>query len=424
MPIQVKKMGIFNKLFGGGAAKSSVYSVNNLDFEKMKNFFSWGNNSKSIKAYLDSYANNPLVYMVVNKVSQTTAAMPRIVLDSNGNELDESDVKKLIENPNSEQSQIEFNEEVNESLLLAGNAYILHEAEQSELLNDRIFVLKPDRVTPKFSKLGVLIGYEYKDDFGRIKTYQADDILHIKTSNIVKDSNNNYSTGLSPLEAGFIVVQASNEKFEAEASIFKNRGIIGVLSSKGDTPMLVKERERLQKEFDSEMGGAEKFNRVKISTTELNYLQTGMTPTDLKLLEGIVSSMRIICSLYGMPSVIFNDTANSSYNNYSTAVAVSYSDVYVPLANKIDSKLSKFLSDKYDTDETITIDASRVEGIKTPTNEIAQSLGDFSPLLANKIVESMTPNEIRDVVGLRGVEGGDELQAQNESTNPGVNVSI
>lgn len=404
--------------------KSSVYSVNNLDFEKMKNFFSWGNDKKSIKNYLDSYAKNPLVYMVVNKISQTTAAMPRIVVDDNGAEVNESSVEKLISNPNSEQSQIEFNEEINESLLLAGNAYIYFEKEESDLINDRLFVLKPDQITPKFSKLGVLLYWEYIDEFGRIKTYDVDNVLHIKTSNIVKDDNNHYSTGLSPLEAGWIIVQSSDQKFEAEASIFKNRGIIGVLSSNSDTPMLPAERQRLQEEYDKEMGGASKFNRVKISSTKLNYMQTGMSPTDLKLLEGIISSMRLICGLYGMPSVLFNDTANSTFNNYTTAVGVSYSDVYIPLANKIDAKLSTFLSDKYNVEEYIIVDSSKVDGIKSSTNEVAQLLGGLSPLLANKIVEAMTQNEVRDVVNLRGIDGGDELPTQSNASNPGVNVNL
>ena len=419
-------MGIFSGLFGkSGAVKNSAYSVNNLDFEKMKSFFSWGNKGKSTTAYLNSFTKNPLVYMVVNKVSQTTAAMPRIVEDENGNELDakQSQVARIIENPNTEQSQIEFNEEVNESLLLTGNAYILHVTDlELEIVEDSMFVLKPDRIVPRF-KYGILIGYEYTDEFGRKKQYTVEQILHIKTSNIVKDSNNHYSTGLSPLEAGFIVVQASNEKFEAEASIFKNRGIIGVLSTKGDTPMLPKEREAMQAEYDAEMGGAEKYNKIKISSTELTYLQTGMTPTDLKLLEGIVSSLRLICGLYGMPSVLFNDTANSSFNNYSTAVNVSYSDVYVPLANKIDDKLSRFLSDKYEVTETIKIDTSKVEGIKQSTNSVAQSLGDLSPLLANKIVANMTPNEVRDVVNLGNIENGDVIQAL-QPEEPGINVTL
>ena len=395
--------------------------VNTLKFEELKDFFKFGQGSKNTKAYLKSYSKNPLVYMVVNKISQTTASMPRVVYDDKGNEIENSELKKLIENPNSEQSQIEFNEEVNESLLLAGNAYILYSNDSElSLVKSTLHVLKPDNVEHIF-KNNVLIRYDYTDEFGNIQKYDVNDVLHIKTSNIVKDSNNHYSKGLSPLEAGWIIIQSSNQKFEAEASIFKNRGIIGIISTAGDTPMLPEERDQMQKEYDSEMGGAEKFNKIKISSTKLNYMQTGMTPTDLKLLEGIVSSLRLICSLFGMPSVIFNDTANSSYNNYSTAVAVSYSDVYVPLANKIDQKMSSFLSAKLKVNEFIKVDSSKVDGIKQSTNAVAQALVDLPQLLSTSIVADMTQNERREIVGLEPKDGGDTITPINQP-NTSLNI--
>lgn len=399
--------------------KSTVQSVTNLStFQELKDFFTWGNNGKNVKAFLNSYTKNPLVYMVVNKISQTTAAMPRVVEDSKGNVLENSKIQALIEDPNPKQSQIEFNEEINESLLLVGNSYILF---VEGITKDFMYVLKPDKICPKFDKFGILVAYEYTDEFGRVQAYPTEDIIHIKTSNIVKDDRHHYSTGLSPIEAGWIVVQSSDQKFEAEASIFKNRGIIGVLTTDGDTPMLPEERERLQGELDAEMGGADKYNKVKISQTKLKYIQTGMSPTDLKLLEGIISSLRLICGLFGMPSVLFNDTANSSFNNYSTAVQVSYSDVYVPLARKIDNKISRFLSGKYKVNEIVKVDTSKVEGIKTPTNEVAQSLTDLPQLLASGIVADMTQNERREIVGLPPKTGGDEITPVNQ--NP-INVNV
>jgi len=403
-------MGWIDRIKSGfSTAKSAVYSVSNLDFEEMKGFFNFGSSKKGTREYLNSFKKNPLVYMVVNKVSQTTAAMPRIVEDEKGDEILKSDLKALIENPNPSQSQIEFNEEVNESLLLTGDAFILyHDDPELIALPATLKVLKPDKIQPKFNK-GVILFYEYTDEFGTIVTYSFDDILHIKTSNIVTDERTGFKTGLSPLEAGWIIVESSDQKFEAEASIFQNRGIIGIVTSKGDTPMLDDERKEMQEQFDSEVGGASRFNKIKVSSTELNYLQTGMSPTDLKLIEGIISSLRLICGLYGMPSVLFNDTANSSFNNYTTAVAVSYSDVYVPLARKIDNKLSSFLSAKLKTNEFIRVDSSKVDGIKASTNEVAQSLSDLPQLLATAIVGDMSRNERRDVVGLPPKEGGDEI---------------
>lgn len=394
-------MGWIDKIKNSfSTAKSAVYSVSNLDFQEMKDFFDFGGSKKGTKAFLNSFKKNPLVYMVVNKVSQTTAAMPRVVLNERGEEVVKSDLRDLIENPNPSQSQIEFNEEVNESLLLTGNAFILYQDDPDlPSVKAKITVLKPDMIKPKYNR-GVMLFYEYTDEFGAIINYTFDDILHIRTSNIVTNERNGFKKGLSPLEAGWIIVESSDQKFEAEASIFKNRGIIGIVTTKGDTPMLAEDREEMQKQFDSEISGASRFNKIKVSSTELNYLQTGMSPTDLKLIEGIISSLRLICGLYGMPSVLFNDTANSSFNNYSTAVSVSYSDVYVPLARKIDNKLSSFLSAKFQTTEFIRVDSSKVEGIKTNTNEVAQSLNDLPPLLATAIISDMTQNERRDIIGL------------------------
>ena len=56
-------------------------------------------------------------------------------------------------------------------------------------------------------------------------------------------------------------------------------------------------------------------------------------------------------------------------------------------------------------------------------NAVAQSLGDLSPLLANKIVANMTPNEVRDVVNLGKIENGDTIPA-NQPAEPGLNVNV
>ena len=410
-------MGIIKDFFNNSKATIKSISTNTswTTVENRKSYFSFDKGKANITNFLKAYAENPLVYMVINKIATTTASMPC----TNESESKTSKVLELIKKPNTNQSEIEFKQELNESLLITGNALILFSDNSDFGIKETLHVLKVCNSNPKF-KNGVLLGWDYVDDFNRKIYYSIDDVLHIKTTNTVSD-NNNYIWGLSPLQAGWIVIKSSNEKFNAEASIFKNRGIAGILTNGSDTPMLTSERERMQEEFDNEIGGADKYNKVKISTTDLNYINLGMSPTDLKLLDGITSSMRIISSLYGMPSVLFNDTSNSSYNNYSTAVEISYSDVYIPLANKVNEKLSIFLSDKLGVDETIIIDLKRVEGAKATTNEIAQTLNTLSPLLANNIIENMTPNEIRDIVGLTNVDGGNVI---TPIETPNVNVNV
>ena len=415
-------MGFKDRLKNILKSHNSVTVNSWTSVEKFKDFFNWGNSSISIGKFLDAYRANPLVYMVVHKIGITSASMPIVVEDDNGNVLENSEILELLEKPNFEQSQIEFRQQINESLLLTGNAFILFGSGEEFASRDTLTVLKPQLVQLKYSRQGLLLKYDYTDEFGNNYSYDVDDILHIKTSNLVMPKNAEKGLGLSPLEGAYIVVQSSSEKFEAEASIFKNRGVVGILTNKSDTPMLPDERERLQSEFDKEVGGAEKFNKIKISTTDLSYIQTGMSPTDLKLIEGLIESKRTICAIYGMPSVLFNDAANSSYNNYTTAVEIAYTDVYIPLADKINEKLSRFLSEKYKVKEIVKVDLKELDAINLNTNDLAQSLSSLPPLLSDAIIQDMTPNERRGIVNLDNIAGGDEVTAVSGANNVNLNL--
>ena len=415
-------MGFADKIKNIFKSHDTFISQNWTSIDKFQDFFSWGNDKISINKFLKAYRTNPLVYMVVHKISATSGSMPIIVEDDNGNVLDNSQILELLQNPNFEQSQIEFRQEINESLLLTGNAFIYFGNGEEFASRDTLTVLKPDCVQLRYNGNGLLLKYDYTDEFGNFFPYDVEDVLHIKTSNLVVPENCEKGLGLSPLEGAYIVVQSSSEKFEAEASIFKNRGVVGILTNKSDTPMLPDERERLQGEFDQEMGGAEKFNKIKISTTDLNYIQTGMSPTDLKLIEGLIESKRTICAIYGMPSVLFNDAANSSYNNYATAVEIAYTDVYIPLADKINEKLSRFLSEKYKVKELIKVDLKELDAINLNTNDLAQSLSSLPPLLSDAIIQDMTPNERRSIVNLDNIAGGDDVAAVSGANNVNLNL--
>ena len=65
-------------------------------------------------------------------------------------------------------------------------------------------------------------------------------------------------------------------------------------------------------------------------------------------------------------------------------------------------------------DENIRVDLTSIEEIKASTNEIAQALNSLSPLVANRVLENLTINEIRDIVGQGTVEGGERLAGASD----------
>lgn len=372
----------------------------------LQDFLTWGNTSMNIGLYASAYSEHPLVYMIIHKIASQMSTLGLIAEDEKGDVIENSEQLKFLDNmPNMTRSQ--FYEICAENICATGNLFIRFV--KGVAAGQTLQVLKSASVTPVMGgdNGSIVTSYDYNRN-GKIINIPLDEVLHVKFSNILV-SDNGFEWGLSALQAGWILVQSSKEKLTAEASIFKNRGIIGILTNTSDTPMLPKERERLQKEFDAEVGGADRFNKIKISTTELKYIQTGMSPTDLKLLEGIVSSLRLLCALFGMPSLLFNDLESSTLDNVTQAKKTAYQDVYVPLSTKINEDLSKFLNRHLKTSEKIVVDIASIEVLRASTKPVANALGNLPPKAAERVMETFTENEARDLVFLPpATDGGDE----------------
>lgn len=55
-------------------------------------------------------------------------------------------------------------------------------------------------------------------------------------------------------------------------------------------------------------------------------------------------------------------------------------------------------------------------------NKITDALNSMSPLVATKVLETLTQNEIRALAGLAKIKGGDEVQGGNTNVQPTINV--
>jgi HK97 family phage portal protein len=366
---------------------------------------------KNFGEYTNAYGDNPLVYMIIKKIAFSSASMSRIAVDESGEPITNSKILDFLKQPNTDQTMVDFYEEVNEYLCSTGNAFIRYV--EGIGAGAELVTLPVSQMEIKCDKVGNVLYYVYTVN-GTKTRIEKEEILHIKMSNIVEPGT---KFGLSPLQSSWIVVKSSSEKLNADASIFKNRGIVGLLTNDSDIPLLDKEQQKLQSEFQDTAGGSDNYNKIRVTNTRLRFLQTGMSPTDLKLLEGILSSLRLLCGVYGMPSVLFNDNDNSTFNNVSEAKKTAFTDVYIPIGRKVDNALSLFLSDKLSVEETITIDLTSIEVLMATTNELAQKLNSLNPLLVNRVLDQLTIDETRSIVDLIEVDNGSNRVTQGTPPN-------
>lgn len=310
--------------------------------------------TKSKQMIEDAYYGNPFVYMIINKIAKTCYSLP-------------VDVKSI--RTEDEIEGTEFNE-VNEmfidycltdviiNLMATGNAFI--HITKGVGMGYNLTCLRSKDVEIAVTGYNELSHYRYCDNGKHIR-YELEEILHIKLDNLLDGEDEQKYYGISPLQAAWSTVVSSNEIFKAEASIFKNRGVVGLISNDSERPALPKDLDKLQDAFQNRAGGAENFNKVLVTNQNVRYIQMGMSPQDLQLIANQREKLRILCSVFGLDSKLFGDGENSTYNNVAEAQKAAYLQVYIPIRQKINYELSNFLNPILRTENYIDINRNKIE---------------------------------------------------------------
>lgn len=268
----------------------------------------------------DGYASNTDVYAIISRIIRTAASIP--VLITNKNKDGEEEVVtdgaffELIHHPNSRQNRFEFTEDALGYQLTTGNEIITGNKSAGFDVYSSLNLIPPQLTTIKVSGKQLFentLSYEVLFNGMRFP-FTEDDLKHIKYFNPTNMGLLN-KMGLSPLQAAYNTLMASNEQQVAQASVFKNRGANGLISSDSDNALTPDQKDELQETIQHRLGGADKFNKIVGTTAKVKYTAFGLSPADLKLIESGTMTMRQLASIYGADSSQFNDPANKKFNN-------------------------------------------------------------------------------------------------------------
>lgn len=335
-------------------------------------------NVKKSKFVDDGYMRNPFVSMVVDKIASVTSRLPYVFVDKNGNLVEGSEEQELWDNPAEGLYGDEFRDLILTDLLVTGEAFVYGEnvASMSGNRYEQFEILKSKFVDLVYtSDKSTLKQIKYSKPNGRPRIIEGDDIenvLHIKFPNISTHGIN----GLSPLQAAWALVSASTSIFEAEDSIFKNRGVSEILTNDSDVAMKPSEQERIQQDFQLKNSGNSKWGKILLTNAKLRNVKLGMSPADLQVLESAISKMRIICSIYGLDSANFNDPDNKTYNNRKEANKAAFEEVYLPLAkHKIIRNFNNWwLRDNWKSGIRLKIDESKIDALSVVNKDLSDKV--------------------------------------------------
>lgn len=359
----------------GNAFKAFIGNQSlNQDFEKpfMTILSNLGFGETTLKKLIkEGYTSNNHVYSVIDRIASDAAAIPLIIeeINSNGEAeiVTEGDFYNFVHNPNEDNNYKSFVYQSIVYQLTTGNT-IQYGVKGVQAFNER-WNLAPQYITPKVQNY--ITGpraTSYKYNYSGIDyNLEKEEVMHLTKFN-PDPASPSAVMGFSPLEAAYRVLVASNEVITADASLIKNKGAIGLLTSKSDRALKTEEAKKLDASLKSRIGGGENYGSIKVTTGNVDFVKFAMSPQDLQILESGLFKLRDLCSIYKVSSRMFNDPTGASYNNSKEDNKKYYnSAVLPPLENDLDH-FNKFFvpgwNERDGKNYVVRLDISSVEALQ------------------------------------------------------------
>ncbi|MFT5450535.1 MAG: phage portal protein BeeE [Enterobacterales bacterium] len=376
------------------------FSPSNRNLLQLFNDWTTGKKYVDLAKLLEWYETHPLVFEVIDNIDQAVSKIPLKVETSKGVEVKVSKILELL--------PLKLRSQVVASVESCGNGFLYFtqgvgfEGTSSAVEID--FWIASSVTITTSTVTGQITKYEYQPANRTTRiVIQGDDLKRVlQVRNTVITDNLPVDIGMSKLQPMKDVVESSKEKFVADTAMVKNGGVKGIVSNRfADMPLLEDARKLQQAQFDENTSGAHNFGGVHVTANSVDYTPIGASLADLKILEGIVENLRRLASAYHLSSVLFNDAANSKFDNMEEAIKQAYLNCYIPTAEKIYIPIFEWLSDLLGVDEVPSVDKTRIEVIKASTNEAAMILSAFDVRIQEMLMGQFTSEEVRDIFDMK-----------------------
>ena len=231
----------------------------------------------------------------------------------------------------------------------------------------------------------------YQLNFNPTVEFSDEEVFHSKFFDPRFDESH-FLYGISPLKAAAQIVAKLNEAEKSEQRQFENQSPPYILYKKdptGSANITTQQKKDLQKEL-RDLAADKKRGRPMFLKFEPGIEKLGISPVDLNILQSSQEGMRRLCNIYQFPSVLMNDTANSTYNNIETARKSAWTDCIIPHNKTFAKELTLFLISpiaQYEGYEYY-FDYSKVQELQTTNKDKVEYL----------IKAKATPNEIREAI--------------------------
>lgn len=327
-------MAFWNKLFGGTEVKESAVSSALLLSSGQA---VWSNRDYGAFAK-EAFSQNVIGYQSVSKIAEAVASV-RFGVWSGEREVESHPLAPLLRRPNMSQSWSQFIGEAIGYFMISGNMYL--ERIDAGARPRELYAHRPDRMKVIPGPQGV-VAYEYKVN-GRTVRWDVDplngtgQLKHVKTFNPLDDWY-----GLAPTEAAAYGVDQHNAAMSWMKALLDNSARpSGALVSKGT--LGDEQFHQLKTEIEQNYSGHKNAGRPLLFEGDMEWVEMGMSPSDMGIVDVKNSAARDIALAYGVPPQLLGIPGDNTYSNYQQARLAFWEDTVIPIVQTVQDELSNWL---------------------------------------------------------------------------------
>lgn len=366
---------------------------------------------RNITVNRDNVLSNPANFACKTLIASDIAKL-RVKLvqkDSNGiwSEVENPAYSPVLRKPNLFQTRIQFWESWILSKLSFGNAYILKERDNRNVVV-ALYVLDPRLVTPMVADDGSVFYKLNSDNLAGLTT----DVM-VPASEVVHDRYNclfHPLVGLSPIFANGVAATQSLNIQNNSATFFGNRSMpSGILTAPGaiaDTTAT-----RLKESWDANYSG-DNAGKVAVLGDGLTFVAMSAKATDSQLIEQLKWTAEIVASTYHVPPYKIGVGQMPTYNNIQALNVEYYSQALQRLIEDAELCLDEGLGIGIGTNVN-----GAVYGTEFDLDNLLRMDSVTQMQVLKEAAGIMEIDEMRSKIGLKPTAGGHAvyLQQQNYS---------
>ncbi len=259
-----------------------------------------------------------------------------------------------------------------------------------------IWQLDPTRVQVIKSRKDFISGYIFTNEIGENVPLEPNEVIHFKRFN----PSNPYR-GMGTVEAAALAIDTDTYASEWQRNFFGNSAIpSAILSSEGTLNQ--EQYDRIKANWDTKFKGVQNSNKLAVLEGNLKYTLVGQSARDMQFNDGRKDIRDEILAIFRVPKTILGISEDV---NFASAQATEYvfgKYVIKPKMKFFVTKLNEFYLPLFNLDPT--------QWRFTFTDPVPENIEQQIALRESAIKNYyMRPNEARAEIGLKPVEGGEEI---------------